>query len=290
MADFGLLCTFARELISMDIQARGNPPTQSLSGATISEGLANGGNIDGRYASGYLYHTARISQTIYRAERCLDLGAAPGCQLLQLAPLHPDTQFIGIDRSEILLEDALTNTKKKKISNVEWLEDDITSLSKIETDSVDAVISTMTLHDLQNLEEVVRCLNSVKRVLKPGGAVYIEDYGRLKSKKSVHYFNTVNGHTCADAFSQLNVCSLTAAFKIKELRAAFTDALPDVRMFSTFLVPFLNVAKTPDRSLPPELKQRINDMRLVLSPKKRANLDDLRTFFRLGGWKNDPFD
>lgn len=289
MIDFGLLRTFARELTNRQLQPRGKNPSTSLSPAIVREALCRGGSVDGRYAAGYLYHTARISQTIFGSKVCLDLGAAPGCQLIQVAALHSDTHFIGIDISSELLECAETQTDKSGLSNIEWLKEDIRSLDKIDSHSVDAVISTMTLHDLPNINAVRHCLKSIERVLRPGGAIYIEDYARLKSPKSVAYFNKVNGDDYEDSFSALNACSLSAAFDIKELRSAFLECLPNAQLYSTFIVPFLNVASTPARQLPESLIRYLQEMRMSLNPEKRANLDDLRKFFRLGGWRNDPF-
>ena len=217
------------------------------------------------------------------------LGGAPGCQLLEVAKLLPGTQFIGIDRSAELIEDGCAATAAANLDNVSWINDDICALKQFDDDSVDAVISTMTLHDLPDTEALHHCLQAVSRVLRPGGAIYIEDYGRLKAAKSIAYFNSVNGESIQDAFSELNASSLHAAFTIQELKQAFAAHLPKSRLYSTYLIPFLNVAKTPDRELPSELLAELKALRKQLPDKKRADLDDLRKFFRLGGWRNDPF-
>ena len=289
MVDIGLLQTFGRELLRRRMQARGAPPSTALDETLIRTALREGGSSDGRFAAGYAFHTAHMAVTIFGAENCLDLGAAPGCQLLPLAKLLPQTTFIGIDKSTSLLADAQNQTANLGLSNVSWREDDICRLNTIADDSIDAVVSTMTLHDLPTLEHVNQCLASVARVLRPGGAVYIEDYGRLKSPKSVAYFNAVNETSAADAFTYLNASSLHAAFTIAELKQAFSRHLPQARVYSTYLIPFLNVAKTPDRDVPAPLLNELRELRTRLSEKKRADLDDLRKFFRLGGWRGDPF-
>lgn len=284
MSDFGLFKTFCREVLSRRTQARGPRPSDALAVERVAEALATGGAADGRFASGYLLHTANISQTIAGAANCIDLGAAPGCQLLQIASVNPEIHFFGVDISNELLTVGEKNTQLLGIRNVSWRQDDISSLASFETSSIDAVISTMTLHDLSNLSAVEKCLQAVSRVLKPGGALYIEDYGRLKSRKSVAYFNAVNAAIEGDAFAELNACSMQAAFLIRELSPLFSKYLPRATLHSTFLIPFLNVLKTEPREFSSEKLNQINALRSALGSRQQADLDDLRRFFKLGGW------
>jgi hypothetical protein len=84
--------------------------------------------------------------------------------------------------------------------------------------------------------------------------------------------------------------SLRAAFLSDEIRAAAARLLPDtVRVYSTFLAPLLVVAQTPVRPLPSRLKSRFAGMRTGLLRRYRADLDELRQFFRLGGMRSDAF-
>ena len=289
MVPFGLLKTFFRELTARQGQSRGPRPSNCLSAQRIIEALTGGGAADGRFASGYLFHTANISQTIAGADNCLDLGAAPGCQLLQVAGLNPEIEFIGVDTAGELNDIGEERADRLGISNVGWRSDDICTLSSFDTNSVDAVISTMTLHDLTNLEAVKACFHSINRVLKPGGAIYLEDYGRLRSAKSISYFNAVNAAIPEDAFAELNACSMHAAFEITELQQLFASCFPKATLYSTFLIPFLNVLKTESRDISAEKRHEIASMRTALPTKQRIDLDDLRKFFKLGGWKTDPF-
>lgn len=285
MSDFGLIRTFCRELLTRQVQARRSRPSDSMSAERIVEALEGGGATDGRFASGYLLHTANISQTISGAANCIDLGAAPGCQLLQVAEVNPEINFIGVDINEELLNLGKKKTRSLGIDNVTWRRDDISILKSFAPCSVDAVISTMTFHDLPSLVAVEKCLQAIARVLKPGGAVYLEDYGRLKSIKSVAYFNAVNTAIEGDAFAELNACSMQAAFLIDELASLIEQCLPTAQLHSTFLIPFLNVFKTEPRELSSEKLSKIFTIGNKLGARQQTDLQELRKFFKLGGWR-----
>lgn len=60
-------------------------------------------------------------------------------------------------------------------------------------------------------------------------------------------------------------------------------------VFSTFLVPILAVIKSPDRPLPEDKRRLFRVMRKSLAKRYRADLDDIRMLFRLGGLRGDPF-
>lgn len=289
MFDWALVRTFVREIFLRQQEPRGVPPMEAVSAELVLEALTGAGDVNGRYAAGYLFHTGRISQLLPGASTCLDIGAAPGGQILQVAALHPNVQFFGVDNSPVLLKHARAATTALGLSNVEWIQDDIRQLKKLPSNSVDAVISTMTLHYLPDLTSLNQALAAVDRVITSGGALYIEDFARLKSSLSMDYFNLKNAPVETDAFIELNGYSLNAAFTLKELKGACEKHLQDIKFCSTFLIPFLNFAKTEDKDIPPALQKKLVQMRLALNPAQRRDLDDLRKFFALGGLRSDPF-
>ena len=114
MIDTGLLRLFAREIFLPRVQERGPSPSNRMSPLRIKEALENGGAADGRFASGYLFHTANITQVITGAKNCLDIGAAPGCQMLEVAVMNPEIQFIGVDTNETLLQLGKKNAHRRR--------------------------------------------------------------------------------------------------------------------------------------------------------------------------------
>ncbi|MBI2798784.1 MAG: methyltransferase domain-containing protein [Gammaproteobacteria bacterium] len=288
MSAFGMARMFAREVLGRSQQPRGATPAALLGVDGIIAAMEDGGASDGRTAAGYLYHSARISVVIAGSNICADFGCGTGVQLLQVAQLNPAIQFLGIDREPTMLARAKTAAERVGIPNVEWMVDDITRPTVLRERKVDAVISTMTLHNLETATDLMACTSAMASLIGTNGAVYIEDFARLKSPRSIDFFVGLNAPIPYDRFADLYRCSLNAAFTVRELREVAT-VLSGINVHTTFLVPFLVVIKTADRTLAPTLRARIHAMRDALPTTYKKDLDDLRKFFALGGLANDPF-
>lgn len=290
MSGVAMARMFARELLARRHQPRGPTPSSALGPEGVLAAMEDGGQVDGRTAAGYLYHSARIAQVLVGRERCVDIGCGNAMQLLQVAALNPLIRFTGMDPSRVMLESGRSRAEKLGITNVEWELGDFASLLAVGPGRFDAAICTMTLHDLPDTAALDTALQAVAVAAGDEGAVYIEDFARLKSPASVDFFVGLNAPAVPDGFSTLYRASLAAAFTVDELRTAVARRLPRARLYSTFLVPFLNVVKTADGELPASLKAQLCQMRDALTPACRRDLDDLRRFFALGGLGNDPFD
>ncbi|WP_263771497.1 class I SAM-dependent methyltransferase [Propionivibrio soli] len=248
------------------------------------------GRIDGVMSAAYLYHSAQISQTIHGCAKVLDLGCGPATQLGQVAQLNPDISFLGVDLSATMLDSARKHAAALSLPNVGFQVEDITQLEGISDQSVDAVISTMAVHHLPTRDLLDKCFQQIARVLKPGGAVYLTDFGRLKSLKSVLFFAYMNAEHQPHLFSLDYERSLRAAFLLDDFEDCAGKFLPSsVKVQSTFRVPFLVMLKTPSRALPPALVERLRELRRTLPQKYRSDLDELRFFCKLGGVDPDPF-
>jgi ubiquinone/menaquinone biosynthesis C-methylase UbiE len=247
------------------------------------------GRIDGVMAAAYVFHTAHISQVVAGSRRVVDLGCGPATQLLQVAQLNPGVRFTGVDLSDSMLATAQRNAEMAGVRNVEVQQGDITRLESIDDGSVDAVISTMALHHLPTFDHLRACFAEIARVLTPGGGLYVADFGRLKSLRSVLYFAYQNATHQPHLFSLDYERSLRAAFLPEDFRRAVDDFLPGrARLLTTFKVPLLLVLKSPPRPLSDDASTRIRQLRSRLPRKYRRDLDDMRLFFRLGGL-DDPF-
>jgi len=285
----GMARMFARELFGRTRQPRGPTPSHALGSDGVLAAMEDGGQVDGRTAAGYLYHSARISQVLVGRHRCLDVGCGNGMQLLQVAALNPAVRFTGVDPSPRMLEAAAARAESLGVRNVDFTLGDFEGLPRAGRGPWDAAISTMTLHDLPDVAALERALQALAAAIGRDGAVYLEDFARLKSPASVDFFVGLNAPLPPDRFAALYRCSLLSAFSLDELRGAVARQLPQARLYGTFLVPFLTVAKTADGSLPTTLRERLAAMRAALPPAQRRDLDDLRRFFTFGGLGNDPF-
>jgi ubiquinone/menaquinone biosynthesis C-methylase UbiE len=279
-----------REILGEREFPREPEPELVMDDAEQVKAFAEAGRADGTMAAAYLFHTAHISQVIQGCREVLDLGCGPATQLAQVAGLNPDTSFLGVDLSPRMLASATSHIAALRLANVRVMQGDITRLEGIQDKSMDAVISTLTLHHLPSHAHLLACFGEIARVLKPSGALYLVDFGRLKFLRSVLYFAYMNAKHQPHVFSLDYERSLRAAFLQEELRAAALERLPGhARVYSTFRVPLLVVVKTGPRPLNPAQAQQLARMRRKLSPRYRADLDDLRLFFRMGGLDTDPF-
>jgi ubiquinone/menaquinone biosynthesis C-methylase UbiE len=107
--------------------------------------------------------------------KAVDLGCGPGHLVLEMARHKPGLRVTGIDLSEKMLFDArqaaqqagLEDRVDFRLGNAEGI--------PFPNQSLDLVISTLSLHHWSN---PVKVLDEIDRVLKPGGAFYIFDLRR----------------------------------------------------------------------------------------------------------------
>lgn len=290
MPNPALISTFLRELFVARSLSREPEPSLVMDDPNQVAAYVQAGRTDGIMSAGYLFHSARISQAIQGCGNVLDLACGPATQLGQVAQLNPDIQFTGMDLSANMLHDAEKYIQDLDLSNVCLRHGDITRLEGVNDHSFDAVISTMSLHHLPTLQHLNDCFATIRRVLKPAGALYLADFARLKSLKSVKFFVSMNAQHQPPLFSLDYEQSMRAAFLKEEFDALVVKYFPPgVKLFSTFKVPFLIIIKTADQTLPAFQRQKIVAMHRALKPRYRRDLNDLRTFFALGGLRNDPF-
>lgn len=284
-----LLPTFFRELTSSQTLPREPEPDAIMDDADQVAAFSETGRKESTLAASYLFHTARASQAIQGCKRVIDLGCGPATQLIQIAALNPEIEFIGVDMSEEMLRHARAHVAEAGIGNVTFITGDITRLDQFEPHSIDGVISTVSLHHLPARTLLEDCFREIKRVLKPDGALYLADFGRLKSLKSVIFFAYMNRDRDPHQLLLDYERSLRAAFLLSDFERLAAELPETVEIFSTFKVPLLIALKTPDKELPAAKVQALNQMRKALNPRFRHDLDDMRIFFKLGGLKNDPF-
>lgn len=290
MPRLALIPVLAREILGAREFPREPEPDLVMDDADQVAAYSYAGRVDGVMSASYLYHSAQISQVISGCKTVLDLGCGPATQLAQIAGLNPDVSFLGVDLSGTMIDSGKKYVDQLGLQNVAFQLEDITKLEGIPDSSVDAVMSTVVLHHLPTRQHLDDCMAQVARVLKPGGAVYLTDFGRLKSLRSVLFFAYMNAANQPHLFSLDYERSLRAAFLMEDFKEVAGRFLPQsVSVLSTFLVPFLVVIRTPPTALSADLSRRLREMRKGLPSQFRSDLDELRLFCRLGGISPDPF-
>lgn len=291
MPSIAVLKQLVRERTSRKDAFRQPEPDLVMEDAAHVTAFHEAGKEHGVMAPVYLFHAAHVSEIVRPGDTVLDLGCGPANQLSLIARLNPDVHFTGVDLSQEMLTRASDNLAAQGIRNVELQHGDITKLSSFDACSVDAIISTVVLHHLPNEDSLFSCFSEVSRVLKPGGGLYLADFGHLKTEAAIRYF----AHRYEDIQPVLYTAdylnSLRAAFEFATWRAAWSRHLHDFGMlYSTFLMPHMVAAKSPtQRALPGELLDRLKAIFQAMPDYHRTDLKDLATFFRLGGLRSPKF-
>lgn len=290
MPSLAIVPTLLREAFSARALLREPEPDLVMESEAQVSDYAEAGRIPGIMAAAYLFHTARLCQVISGCGRVLDLACGPATQLVQVAKLNPEISFVGVDLSETMLEAAKSYASAEGCANVEFRQGDITSFDHIADGSVDGVISTMALHHLPTIDHLRGCFREISRVLRPGGALYLVDFGLLKSLRSLMFFVNENRPYQPAHFSRDFELSMKAAFLPEQLRSLAREHLPgEMEFYSTFQMPLLNIVKSKDRLLAPSVYAGFCENRASLPKLFRRQLDDMRMLFWLGGLRNDPF-
>ncbi len=251
--------------------------------------FADAGEQQSSLRAFYIMNAGLTSQVIQGCARVLDLGCGPANQLALLAELNPETEFVGVDLSAGMLERARKTIEAKKLQNVEVQLGDITRL-EFPDQSFDGIISTLTLHHLPNIDYLRAAFREIKRLLRPGGKVFLINHGRLKSIASILAISY------KDYFWMPYFCNLDSE---RSLRAAFLPHQfqflageflpPDVHYFQTFLAPLYMGISSEPRPLGTELRETLVRWSDELLPRYRRDQVDMRKSLALGGLRLDPF-
>lgn len=272
-----------RERMCWRMQPRVPEPDLVMESVAQATSFSQAGDTDGVLAFLYLYNSLQITSVLQPGDRVLDLACGPAHQLAQIAAFNPDVHFVGIDASPTMLECARNTLQRSNIRNVELRYGDMTRLADVEGDSVDCVISTMSLHHLPDQTALCATLREVRRVLKPQGRFYLVDFGRLKLLRTQRFF--ADDLQQSAQFTEDYFNSLRAAFSVEELSAAVAQLGPGVRHHVTVLAPFMVVFCSALRCSPdPQKLQNAKDAFAKLPAVQQINFRNVVRWFRAGGF------
>lgn len=248
------------------------------------------GREDGIIAPTYLFHTLQLSRLLKPGDTVLDLACGPANQLAQVARVNPEVQFIGVDASQSMLNLALDTVQRFGLNNVRFESRYIQNLESFADQSVDMVMSTMSLHHLPDYATLQASFREAARVLKPDGAVYLADFSRLKRESSRRFFAEQHAEHQSDIFTTDYLNSLRAAFTAQEFKQAMPVFGKGVRFHSTALMPFMVVvAKGTCQKLSATTLAHCARIYASLAEAQQRDFQDLKRFFGLGGLATPPF-
>jgi ubiquinone/menaquinone biosynthesis C-methylase UbiE len=287
MPSLPVLQTILREVTTRERAARVPEPDLVMDDPSKVAAYIEAGRPGGVMAPVYLFHCAQACDVMRPGDVVLDLACGPANQLVMIAALNPDVQFVGVDLSDPMLEQARENVVANGLTNVTLQRQDISRLPDIADLSIDAVISTMALHHLPTYAHLEGTFTTIARVLKPEGGVYLVDFGHLRSERSIDYFAHQYADRQPELFTLDYLYSLRAAFTKAEFRKAAVSLGTRARLYSTFLSPYMVAFKSAARrASEPSLSASFRRARGNLPPHHQVDLDDLVTFFGLGGLRS----
>lgn len=242
------------------------------------------GRDEGILTHVYFFHAVMSLPIIRRGDTVLDLACGPANQLLHIARLHPETNFIGLDASSNMLSVARSTLAKNQIENVALQAGDITHLAAIATASIDCVLCTMSLHHLPDTTALHGAMREIRRVLKPDGGIYLADFGRLKRIATKKFFATDRVELQSDQFTEDFLNSMRAAFSVAEFKAAAAELGVRIQLQHTALAPFMLIGRsTTRRAIDAMLEAQIKLHYDNLTPRQKRDFNNIVRWFRIGG-------
>lgn len=199
-----------------------------------------------------LHHLRELSTLIRPGATVLDLACGPGPLLLELAPLYPETRFLGVDLSQEMLQHLSSEASARGLDNISTLEEDIRTLPSVENESIDLVISTSALHHLPDAEGLCEVFRRIGSALAPDGAFYLFDFGLLRSKRARELFVAEVAKLAPPITARDYEASLQAAFPIDFVFGSAAASLPRPYVAAkSAMVDFLYSLQSPPRTACP---------------------------------------
>lgn len=278
-----LLATLLREIFTAARFDRIPESDLSMDSAEAVSAFARAGQPNGILSGVYAFYAEQACKMIRPGDRVLDLGCGPALLLASIAALNEEASFVGVDCSAPMIARGNEALNRLAARNVELRVDDMTELASFEPGSVDVVLSSMALHHLPDLDQLHRCFEAIERVLAPGARVFIADFGRLKSLKSIEYFVRRAIPPDEPILERDYRASLRAAFSREEFNRALSGGLRQrISLYSTIVSPMMLVLMSPFPS-PPHLTANADRILQTLPRNRRADYRQLRLSLSLGG-------
>jgi SAM-dependent methyltransferase len=277
-----LLATLLRETFTSAQFDRIPEPDLIMDSVEAVSAFARAGQPDGILSGVYAFYVEQACRMVRPGDRVLDLGCGSALLLGSVAALNEEVSFVGVDLSDGMIATGKESLRRSGAGNVALRLDDMTELSSVEPGSIDVVLSSMALHHLPDADHLQRCFEAIERVLAPGGRVFISDFGRLKSLKSVEYFVRRAIPPDEPKLEEDYRASLRAAFSREEFDRALSGCMKQrLSIYSTVLSPMMVVLMTPF----PESPRGTHAGRIhkTLPRNRRADYRQLRLSLRLGG-------
>jgi arsenite methyltransferase len=279
-----LLATLLRELFTSEQFDRAPEPAPVMSSEEAVSAFARAAAPNGVLSGVYAFFVSQACHMIRRGDRVLDLGCGPASLLAALAASNRDSTFVGVDRSAGMIATGHDVLRARGVRNVELRLDDMTELSSVESRSIDVVLSSMALHHLPDTDHLRRCFDAIERVMAPQAKMFILDFGRLRSLRSVEYFVRRAIPRDEPVLEHDYRASLRAAFSREEFSTALSGSMRErISIYTTAVSPMMVVLMAPFPESPRDHAGDAGRLLTRLPQNRRTDYWQLRLSLRLGG-------
>ncbi|WP_301100452.1 class I SAM-dependent methyltransferase [Propionivibrio sp.] len=231
----------------------------------------------------HVFFALHITRTIQGRRKVLDLACGSGGVLAIVAQLNPEIEFIGVDLSEKMLEEAEGHIRPLGLTNVRLVKGDICRLDFPEAKGADGFLCTFSMHHLPGIEILRGLFLAVRQNLPPQGAIFFGDLCHLKSERSIRFIAETENRGAPGVYLEDSLNSLRAAYFRDDIEALRREFLPETKLHTTFPARFLYVLKTKSVALPPSAQRAIAREYDHLSLANQAVFQKIQWLFRLGG-------
>ena len=229
-----------------------------------------------------LHHLRQLAGLIRPGDTVVDLACGPGALLMELAALYPDTTFIGVDLSQVMLRHFKQEAKRRGLNNIRLLHEDMREIPSLGQNVADLVLTTSSLHHVPDEESVRQVFRRARTLLKPDGCVYMFDFGLLKSERAMEYFVAEVARLAPPLTVQDYRASLKAMFPIPHVLEMAREELPEgFEAYRSRSIDFFWFLQSPPRTEPnAAVAAKLDAIARSLSPAMRIEHALLRFFRR----------
>ena len=143
-------------------------------------------------------------------------------------------------------------------------------------------------HHLPDVGSLDRTFSEVRRILKPGGGIYLVDFAHLRSEASILQFAYQYADRQPELFTLDYLYSLRAAFSVADFRHLTQCHLAKrARVYANPLLPYMVAVKSvPRRNNTYDLRDTFRRMRRALPAHHRTDVNDLIALFLGAGLRS----
>jgi len=153
----------------------------------------------------------------------VDIGCGPGYLAASIARSFPHLRIIGVDIAEDMIQKANDKLSSSSFGKqVEFRQGDAQKLP-FQDDTVDFVVTTLSLHHWRNAQEA---LDEIYRVLRVGGQLLLFDFRRDERRLSYWLLRLIQIFTVPSPLRRINepTVSVFSSYTPAELEALLSAA------------------------------------------------------------------